>query len=186
MSAFVVGKEHIDAIVSAGLRLGRPAHLGWLRWMWPAVTDADRQECYAAGQPWGPRAVELYEARKHELAPDSADRVGAMLWAENVRSVAFRYDEPEDAQDLPGPIFFGVLDVAEYRHRSSDRIGCVLDAVGTLKALDCLEYQSCEHPGWEASEARAFVEALRRRAIACLPGYDQASWDVHAGSTESA
>jgi hypothetical protein len=48
-----------------------------------------------------------------------------------------------------------------------------------LKAISCYEYQSCEHPGWRKSEAHAFCEALRDMAIGCLPGYDDAPWEIN-------
>jgi len=48
------------------------------------------------------------------------------------------------------------------------------DPLVVLKAIACLEYQSCEHPGWLDSEARVFCQALRRVAITALPGYSAA------------
>ena len=180
MSAYVVDKAHIDALVRAGLVLpARQVQGGRLRWFWPEITQADREATYQAGAAWGPRSAQLAEERRRELTPSAgADRVGAMLWSENVRSVCFRYDEPEDADELPGPVGFGVLDVAGYRFGPGVFLPDV-DPVAVLKAIDGYEYQSCEHPGWEASEAHAFCEALRRAAIGCLPGYAEASWEVH-------
>jgi len=46
----------------------------------------------------------------------------------------------------------------------------------TLSLISCYEYQSCEHPEWRTSEARAICEALRKLAIRNLPGYDEAPW----------
>ena len=46
------------------------------------------------------------------------------------------------------------------------------------KAIDCYEYQSCEHAGWPRSEARALCAALRHRLIGELPGYDAAPWGI--------
>jgi hypothetical protein len=45
-------------------------------------------------------------------------------------------------------------------------------------AIDCLEYQSCEHPEWEASWAARFLDALRAQLIGCLEGYDDAEWEI--------
>jgi hypothetical protein len=39
-------------------------------------------------------------------------------------------------------------------------------------------YQSCEHPGWEESEARKFCQQLTEGAIARLPGYEAAAWEI--------
>jgi len=48
--------------------------------------------------------------------------------------------------------------------------------VQVLKSIDCLDYQSCEHPGWAASEAKAFIDRLQSAAIHALPGYEAAIW----------
>jgi len=62
MSAFVVGKEHINAMVTAGLRVNyRP--LSW-----------------------------YHNTRSHQLTDETADAVGQMLLDENVRSVGYRYE----------------------------------------------------------------------------------------------
>ena len=45
------------------------------------------------------------------------------------------------------------------------------DPVKILAAINCYEYQACEHPEWKTSEARDFCEALRDRMIRMLPGY---------------
>ena len=47
-----------------------------------------------------------------------------------------------------------------------------------LGAINCYEYQACEHPGWKASEARSFCEALTARMIHMLPGYGNGPWEV--------
>ena len=80
-----------------------------------------------------------------------------------LRSVAHRY--AEDADEAAG--------LYVYR-----RSGHPADPVAVLKALDCYEYQACEDGGWEASEALAFCEALRHRAVGRLPGYEAAPWEV--------
>jgi hypothetical protein len=54
-------------------------------------------------------------------------------------------------------------------------------AVAVLKLIDCYEYQSCERPDWHESEAYAYCDALRRRLIAQLPGYDAAPWAMGDG-----
>ncbi|HUZ55086.1 MAG TPA: hypothetical protein VMU94_21490 [Streptosporangiaceae bacterium] len=77
----------------------------------------------------------------------------AVLLAENRRSVNHRYADDE----YQAPYVF-------------TEITGHLDPIAILKAISCYEYQSCEHPGWEASEARSFCEALRRRIIRWLPG----------------
>lgn len=79
-----------------------------------------------------------------------------------IRSVNYRYDE----DDWEPPYLFRPLPGTP-------------DALVVLKAIDCLEYQSCEHPGWLDSEARVFYQALRRAAITELPGYSDAEgWPI--------
>lgn len=98
------------------------------------------------------------------LSPETASEAGSMLWVENRASVNYRYGENE-----PNP---------EYRY---ERFRGKIDPVQVLKALDCLEYQSCEHPGWETSAAKRFCESLRRLAIGHLPGYEKAMWRIPEG-----
>lgn len=50
----------------------------------------------------------------------------------------------------------------------------ILTPVQTLKAISRFEYQACEPPEWEFSEAHAFCRALESEAIRNLPGYDDA------------
>lgn len=190
MSAYVVDKAHVDFLVRAGL--GPWQHSGPMRWLDPSVPDGERD--YEPGAMMGgPTAHETYEAKRRELTAETADRVGAMLWSENARSVSFRYDG-EDYSTLPGPRDFSETALAGYfyvdvtRAPIQERRRMVaegfsfrpVEPVAVLKACDGYEYQSCEHPGWETSEAKAYLEALRRRMIQLLPGYDEAEWEVCA------
>lgn len=88
-----------------------------------------------------------------------AREIGQMLMAENAKSVNFRYRESA----APG-LFHPV------------RTPEILSAppMVVLRTLHCYEYQACEHDGWEASEAHAFIRALEGRAIRKLPGYGDA------------
>lgn len=157
MSAFIVHKKHIDFLVTAGLGMERGCVL---RWMAPGEVSAD---AYQRGEPWGPGAIEETNKRRRELRIDTAGQVGAMLWAENQRSVDHRYDE-DDAEE---PYLY-------------ERYPTHIDPVRVLAALACYEYQSCEHPEWAQSEAHAFCDAIRKAAIRRLPGYDKAGWEVTA------
>jgi len=99
--------------------------------------------------------------------------VGAMLWRENENSVNDRY--PVSREDLPGA---NADADAGYTIRPAafSRILADFDPVQVLKSCACYTYQSCDHEGWEASEAHAFIEALKTKAIHALPGYDAAEW----------
>ena len=145
MSAYVVNDTHIDAILTGALRIG--AHLGPLRWWYPALDHT--------------KALAPQQANRRELTQETAGRVGAMLLAENQRSVNRRYG----AADWEIPYLLTELQGAP-------------NAVVILKALNCYEYQSCEHTGWPTTEAYHFCQALRHRAIRELPGYDEAPWEI--------
>jgi hypothetical protein len=94
--------------------------------------------------------------------------VGQMLWSENLRSVQCRYEDTKPTE-LPGTDDIPLYDA----HAPWPQ---PIDPVEVLKAADCYEYQSCEHPGWETSESRSFIMRLRQRAWQHLPGYDDAPW----------
>ncbi|HTJ71322.1 MAG TPA: hypothetical protein VL551_27525 [Actinospica sp.] len=71
MSAFIVTKQHIDAMVTGGLP--RRGDTGWIRWDDPVETG-----------------------RTHILNQDSADRAGSLLWQENRISVNHRYHDGDE------------------------------------------------------------------------------------------
>jgi hypothetical protein len=158
MSAFIVSKRHIDAMVTAGLNTARGSSV--LRWMVPAEPVPDTHQ---RGEPWGPAAIEEHQRRMRELRHQDAGRVGAMLWAENAASVNHRYDE----EDIEEPYVYEL-----YQGKP------VLTPVAVLKAIDCYSYQTCEHPEWEQSEAFAFCASLRKAMIRELPGYEDAPWGI--------
>lgn len=140
MSAFILGPDHIDYLVSAAVHAGI-YHGGF-------------------GIYWHGERVEWH----------NADAVGAALLRENIASVSFRYESHRG--DLPGPIPSPAPEDYEYRPFLS------VTTAQVLKALDCYEYQSCEHQGWNDSEARRFCDVLRRRYAATVPGYEDALWEV--------
>lgn len=156
-----MSKAHIDYLIAAGLRLPR---LHELRWTTP---EDPRPGDYERGVPWGPLAVAHYKERMRVLNDRTADRVGQMLWAENHRSIQFRYAE------------YPAVEVGEpYVYDDQRFLWTHIDPVAVLKAIDCYEYQSCEHPQWRESEAWAFCQVLRSVAIDALPGYEEAAWEV--------
>lgn len=108
------------------------------------------------------------DVKRHEMSTtaEDSDRVGAMLLAENVASVNARYRE----NDAPEAFTFSVT-------------GCHnTDPVAVLKAIDCYEYQACEHAGWGTSSARAFCDSLRKQTIKRLTGYSESpGWSVEDG-----
>ena len=133
MSAFIVSRDHINAMINAAYSAATHNQLSWRA---------------------GP------DGAWSRLTNDNLDAVGQMLADENAASVAHRYDEP------PEPV--------AYHHTFAQP----RPPVEILKALDCYEYQSCEHPGWPESSAFAFCASLRSRMINRLPGYEAAPWGI--------
>ena len=46
------------------------------------------------------------------------------------------------------------------------------------KLARCYDYQACEHAAWEASTARAIVDALMARYPESLPEYEAMPWGI--------
>jgi hypothetical protein len=156
MSAFIVNRNHINFLVIAAMSRRIVSWHGPFAWTWAINRETGT---YLRG----------------ELACNDwthATEVGQMLWNENIKSVSARY--PNDAPDnLPGPC--GEDYLFKIQHLVPSR---PMEPVAVLKACDCFEYQSCEHDGWESSEAKAFIESLRSAAWHALPGYDDADWEI--------
>ena len=146
MSAYVIDREHVRYLVDAAHRTFWP-HRSPFRW--------------------------FYNGHWHTL--DQSDnaacvRAGQMLWNENIRSIEGRYPDCGLDSDMPGPI--GETYLYDTHKPRVNRP----DWVAVLKACHCYRYQSCEHEGWEASEAYTFIDALMDTATHLLPGYEDAPW----------
>jgi hypothetical protein len=153
MSAYIVSKAHIDALVSAAA----------------TTANADHGD---AGLSW------YHEGETCSLGYNDVfmgSQIGQMLWAENLASIHARYpDTLESDSNYPGPADFDSSSVANYQFSNAQPLAPVV----ILKALNCYEYQSCEHAGWATSEAFAFCEALRGKMIRKLDGYNDAPWEI--------
>jgi hypothetical protein len=154
MSAFEVDKTHIDVLVSYALQ--RQAG-DTLYWYYRLNTST------APGEPvpsHGDYMADMARARR-EVNDENAGMWGALLVAENKASVNHRYADDELEEPYEFTQYAGTF-----------------DPVAVLAALNCYTYQSCEHDGWNDSEANAFCEALQARAICNLPGYDKFHGEV--------
>lgn len=90
---------------------------------------------------------------QYDLVPvthPTLKRLGEMLWLANHRSVNARYNED--------------IQVPEYE---PELIEAPLGAVHVIAAIHCYDYQSCEHDGWQESEAfrlcRLLLQAVEAR-----------------------
>ena len=99
------------------------------------------------------------------LGHENASEIGVMLLAENVRSLNHRYGVSEPVPDYT------------YLCRP-DHFYPEFGAANVLKAIECLDYQSCESPDWEQTTAYRFLEALKQTAIEQIPGYEEADWEI--------
>lgn len=148
MSAYMVDREHIVYLVKAAVG-SRDSHFWWTH-------NGQTNRIVRSGLP---------EDDERLVS------IANMLWRENVKSVQARYQDKGEG-NLPGRIGETYwITMGDMRF-----IWPGFDAVQVLKACDCYEYQSCEHEGWESSDAKAFVDALRHKWIAILPRYDDAIW----------
>ena len=110
----------------------------------------------------------FHDGERHDLGKCS--EAGQMLWDENRKSVSHRYGTPIDG-DLPGPVH----ETFVYSHIPTP-IEWHPDVAQAFLSISCYTYQACETPEWEASDAYAFMEALREGLPTLLPGYDCAEW----------
>ena len=115
------------------------------------------------------RTMKVWDDELGEWVTLTKKELGQMLWDENVKSVSSRYEEC-DPFNLPG-----CTGDAPYLYEETST-HWPLDLPQIMKACHCLEYQSCEHPEWSDSKAKAFLEGLCKKAEQCLPGYEDAEW----------
>ncbi len=141
MSAFIVSKAHITAMLRAAIQ-------------------------YCPDMYW----------KGGRLAGSNLDLVGQMLLDQCVASVRYRYSDSAP-DDLPGPTNLEWQTPYIWEARWSHPWTRVPEAIEALKLVRCYEYQSCENPEWEASEAKDFCETLRIQLISALPGYEEAAWE---------
>jgi hypothetical protein len=112
---------------------------------------------------------------------ESAERVCEMLARENVRSIHYRYPDtvahPEHAPGPADPLLSIAFNQTFERFTFTD---CPLLSAGeVIQAICGLEYQSCEHPEWETSEARKWLDRCFRLAVSQLPEVEKAeTWSI--------
>lgn len=182
MSAHVVSKTHVDLLVNAALRAGRPNYAGErFRW-W----EVDENGAYA-----GWRELDRLGPGE-DPAKVTPSQLGQLWLSANVRSVGYRYSEPGrvyyygaeaaaamDAladEDLPG---------AEVRWYVYEHPGYELTAGEVFSAIDCLAYQACEPDDWRQSEAFVALEALRHAWCRRVAGYSDSPWGWEASDVAS-
>jgi hypothetical protein len=139
MSAYLVGNDHLDLMVSAGLKgVGLDATLG--------VFHGDR---------W-----HYFDRHEH------ADLLKRTLHEANIASVNYRYKEFTTEATRP----YNGADITPY-------LGTPVIPWGhVLGALRCFEYQSCEHPEWGESLAKAIVDRIRHKVCQAITDEADGMW----------
>jgi hypothetical protein len=109
-------------------------------------------------------ALNAADCLPHSVRKLTAQAIGKILHAENVRSVNYRYSE---------------LNQDQYKHVKA-MLGKpkYFQAAQILKAANCLSYQSCEHSGWNDSLAKEMLDNIIAGAINQVPGYADAEWHI--------
>jgi hypothetical protein len=105
-------------------------------------------------------------ARAHELATGPRATVAGVveiLSAENNRSLDYRY--PSSAAEY-WQTDATLRPCRRCVHASNASAYPLHTPIEILKSADCLEYQSCEHPGWDTSVAKDICDAIRTHALA--------------------
>lgn len=151
MSAYICSTDHFAYLAAAALHPRLNPYSGSFRWH---HKDPLKRGSVGAGD--FEKAVEIAN----------------VLMLENVRSVSHRYPGQKSSAGLPGEGAGAPIT----KQQVAEWVFIAPEPVEILKSIACLSYQSCEHPEWEQSEAKAFLDALEGAAIAALVGYEQAPW----------
>jgi len=159
MSAFYVG----------------PGHLTYLVRCFVTVLSPSRDSLYTTEKPIacpGIRSVVGYRGTLYDLSPRTADEAGALygrLSRENWDSLRARY--PDDTDEAPE-----ALPSLALQRTLMQRLPLltVPDIAAAIKALDCYEYQACEHDEWKTSDVKGWCGLLHRRLLMRIPGFESA------------
>ena len=100
----------------------------------------------------------------HAITRETAPAVAAELAQANANAYAERYSETPAPEQVPAALIAGARE---------------LSAVQVLMACRSYEYQSSDWSEYDASPAAGIIKAITRRAIDCLPGFDDAdTWEI--------
>jgi len=159
MSAFYVGPDHLTYLVRC----------------FATVINPNRDSLYTTEKPLAcpmVRTIMGYRGTTYAINPRNTDEAAALygrLSRENWDSLQARY--PDSGSECPEAL------PSVWLHRTFTQrlpLLTVPDIAAAMKALDCYEYQACEHDGWEKSDVKAWCHILRRGLLMRLPGFDAA------------
>lgn len=97
------------------------------------------------------------------IQPNQADDLGDMLVLENLSSIHYRYpDTVTNPEGTPGPCEQYWLKPFAFELPAE-----IVSRDGAQQIIKSYQYQSCEHPEWEKSDARTFSESLHALLTIC-------------------
>lgn len=166
MSAFVVGTDHIDYLVTAVAVAARhPYGLGAVHGITP------EQANHITGMGGGDALAHSYGTMWHPEQNLAA--LGRVLLWENIRSVATRY--PDDTiEELPGPRPMVTPPQYHYTHVSP----VLVHPAQTIRAIECWQYQTSEYDGHDQAPGWQATDLLYKAAVRDLIGdRDDLQWE---------
>lgn len=110
--------------------------------------------------------------------------LGRVLLAENERSVCHRYPDCTPG-NMPGTIGEEAIGYKFKTFQEAFRMQHTQLCIWIIKACNCFDYQACETEDYEQSIAHAMIKSIQSEAIRCLPGYDDAPWDINRGRVKA-
>lgn len=84
------------------------------------------------------------------------------LYKENCNSLNARYGD-EDFKGITIPVNY---------------VPTIRNIFALAKQVNCYEYQSCEHEGWESSKAYKMCQAIKEGLLRNHPDYEAAPWGI--------
>lgn len=82
---------------------------------------------------------------------EDLDSICSLLLNENIKSVNYRYREEEEEQTL--------------KYDSKWSYSKLISHASAVKAVRYYQYQACEHPEWESSEAKRLTDEIKEYAV---------------------
>lgn len=170
MSAYILDRHEISYIIQAALKPMGARNSSLFRW-WYHGESFDI--------PHGGSA-----------AAKAMATLLSILWGANIKSVSYRYPN-ESVDTLPGPVG---EDYSNSRVYGPSELSPLTPGL-VFQALDCYEYQSCEHPEWATSEAKIIIDAIRKKWCHYVTnkeldyyeknGYERTGWGIRKKESSS-
>lgn len=93
-------------------------------------------------------------------------QTGEKLLTENIKSVNHRYELNDT---LPDDYLYSRVHLLNNEP---------ITLIQIIKAVNCWQYQSCEHDDAEKTEAWRIASQIKEEAIRQLPGYEEAEYEI--------